>query len=61
MALVSVCVPVYNVEQYIERCIESLRNQTLYDIEIIIVNDCTPDNSMQIVNMYAEIEASGTM
>jgi len=53
MPKVTVCVPVYNVEQYIGRCIESILNQTLQDIEIIIVNDCTPDNSMQIVREYA--------
>lgn len=53
MPKISVCVPVYNVEQYIGRCIESIQHQTLKDIEIIIVNDCTPDNSMQIVENYA--------
>lgn len=53
MPKVSICVPVYNVEQYIGRCIESLQNQTLKDIEIILVNDCTPDKSMLIVEKYA--------
>ena len=54
MPKVSVCVPVYNVEQYIERCIESILNQSLKDIEIIVVNDCTPDKSMDIVKSYAK-------
>lgn len=54
MSKVSICVPVYNVEQYIGRCIESIQNQTLTDIEIIVVNDCTPDSSMQIVRDYAK-------
>lgn len=54
MPKVSVCVPVYNVEQYIGRCIEFIQNQTLSDIEIIVVNDCSPDNSMQIVEKYAK-------
>lgn len=53
MPKVSICVPVYNVEQYIGRCIESLQSQTLKDIEIIVVNDCTLDKSMQIVDKYA--------
>lgn len=53
MVKVSICVPVYNVEQFIERCIESILNQTFNDIEVLIVNDCTPDSSMAIVNRYA--------
>lgn len=50
---VSVIIPVYNVEQYIEECLVSAMNQTLKDIEIICVNDGTKDNSMDIVNRYA--------
>lgn len=50
MTKVSVIVPIYNVEQYIERCARSLFEQTLDDIEYIFVNDCTPDKSMQILN-----------
>lgn len=50
---VSICIPVYNVEAYIQRCIESLLSQSLKDIEIIIVNDCTLDASMEIVREYA--------
>lgn len=49
MPKVSVIIPVYNVEQYIERCARSLFEQTLDDIEYIFVNDCTPDNSMAIL------------
>lgn len=49
MPKVSVIIPVYNVEQYIERCARSLFKQTLDDIEYIFVNDCTPDNSMAIL------------
>lgn len=51
---VSICVPVYNVEKYIRRCIESLLNQTHQDIEVIIVNDCSPDNSSTIIQEYAK-------
>lgn len=53
MPKVSVCVPVYNMEKFIRRCLESIMNQSLTDIEIIVVNDCTPDNSMAIVRELA--------
>lgn len=46
---VSIIVPVYNVEKYIERCFNSIVNQTYYDIECIFVDDSTPDNSGQIL------------
>lgn len=49
MPKVSVVIPVYNVEPYIERCARSLFEQTLDDIEYIFVNDCTPDRSMEIL------------
>ncbi len=54
MPKVSVCVPIYNVEQYVGRCIESIQSQSLEDIEIVVVNDCSPDKSMDIVRKYAE-------
>lgn len=54
MAKVSVVVTVYNVEQYIRRCIESIQKQTIKDIEIIVVDDGTPDNSMRIVEEIAK-------
>lgn len=47
---VSVIIPIYNVEKYIERCVRSLMEQTLEDIEFIFVNDCTPDKSIDILN-----------
>lgn len=50
MAKVSVIVPIYGVEKYIERCAKSLFEQTLDDIEYIFVNDCTKDNSINILN-----------
>ena len=49
MPKVSVSVPIYNVEKYIEKCVRSLFEQTLDDIEYIFVNDCTPDKSMDIL------------
>lgn len=57
MPKISVCIPVYNVEKYVGRCLESILNQSLKDIEIIVVNDCTPDNSMDIVRQYAELDS----
>lgn len=51
---ISVIIPIYNVEKYIERCIKSILGQSLQDFELIIVNDCTPDSSMDIVNRYAQ-------
>lgn len=51
---VSVIIPVYNVEQYIGECLDSVINQTLKEIEIICVNDGTPDNSVEIVKKYQE-------
>jgi len=50
---VSIIVPVYNVEPYLRRCLNSLVNQTLKDIEIICINDCSPDNSIVILEEYA--------
>lgn len=53
MPKVSVIIPVYNVEQYLERCLDSVVNQTLKDIEIIIVNDGSTDSSLKICDKYA--------
>lgn len=58
---VSVVVPVYNVEKYITRCLDSLIGQTLYDIEIVVVDDCSPDNSMGIVEQYAQKDSRFTL
>lgn len=52
--LVSITVPVYNAEKYLSRCIESLINQTLQNIEIILVNDGSTDYSGEICNIYAK-------
>ncbi len=54
MCTISVIVPVYNVEKTIEKCLKSILIQTFTDIEIIVVNDGTRDNSMEIVNKYRE-------
>lgn len=52
MAKVSVIVPVYNVEKYVEKCLDSLANQTLSDLEVIIVDDGSTDSSAKIVKKY---------
>lgn len=54
MVKVSIIVPAYNVEKYIEKCLETLVNQTLKEIEIIIVNDGSNDNTKQIAKEYAQ-------
>ena len=51
---VSIIVPVYNTEKYLDRCIKSLRNQSLADIEIILVDDSSTDSSLEICNKAAE-------
>lgn len=51
---VTVIVPVYNVEDYLEACLNSLVNQTLKDIEIIVVNDGSPDNSQEIIDKFVK-------
>lgn len=51
----SIIVPVYNVEKYLRRCLNSLVFQTVEDIEIIVVNDGSPDNSQAIIDEYAAI------
>lgn len=50
---VTVIVPFYNVEAYIEQCLESLVNQTHHNLEILCIDDCSADNSLNIVNDYA--------
>ena len=54
MPKVSIIVPVYNVEKYIDKCLKSLVEQTLSDIEIIIVNDGSTDDSKKVIDNYIE-------
>lgn len=56
MPLLTVVVPVYNVENYIEKCIHSLQNQSYRNIEIICVDDGSPDRSIEIVQRLAEAD-----
>ena len=52
--MVSVIVPIYNVEEYLEECLESIRNQTYTNIEVILVNDGSTDGSREICESYCE-------
>lgn len=54
MELVSIVVPIYNVEQYLEKCVESICRQTYENLEIILVNDGSPDQCGQMCEEYAK-------
>ena len=49
---ISVVIPVYNAEKFIEKCIESVIDQTLKEIEIIVINDGSKDNSLKVIKNY---------
>lgn len=51
---ISIIIPAYNVELYIEKCIKSVLNQTYKNLEIIMIDDCSPDNCGQIIDEYAK-------
>ena len=53
MTKISVIIPVYNAEKYISRCLDSVKNQTLTDIEIICINDRSTDGSLEILEEYS--------
>ena len=57
MAKVSIIIPTYNVEEYLVECMESVVRQTLQDIEIICINDGSKDNSLKILQEYADRDA----
>ena len=51
---ISVIVPVYNTEKYLSKCLDSIVNQSYENIEIIIVNDCSSDDSEKIIKEYEQ-------
>ena len=51
---ISVLIPIYNVEKYLDECLDSVVNQTLKDIEIICLNDGSTDKSLDIIKKYAK-------
>ncbi len=51
---VSIVIPVHNTSAYLHRCFDSCLNQTLHDIEVIVVDDCSTDNSREIIDVYAK-------
>ena len=51
---ISIIIPVYNVEQYLKRCVDSALQQTLQGLEIILVDDGSPDQSPAICDQYAK-------
>ena len=53
MPKVSIIIPVYNVEKYLKKCLDSIRKQSFKDFEVICVNDCSVDNSLKLLNIYA--------
>ena len=55
--IISIIVPFYNVEEYLEECLESIRNQTYTDIEVILVNDGSTDGSKQICERFCQIDS----
>ena len=52
--MISVIIPIYNVEKYLEKCLESVINQTYKKIEIILVNDGSTDESLNICKKYSK-------
>ena len=53
---VSLLVPIYNVEKYLRECLDSARNQTLQDIEVICINDGSKDSSRTIIQEYLDAD-----
>lgn len=52
--LVTISIPIFKCEKFIIRCLESVKNQTYKNLEIVLVNDCTPDNSMILVKNFMD-------
>lgn len=57
--LVSVIIPMYNAAKYIPQTLESLLYQTMQDFEVVVIDDCSTDNSVEVVESFAEKFAAG--
>ena len=55
MIKISIIVPIYNAENYLSKCLESLVRQTFKNIEIILIDDCSTDNSKKIIEEYIKL------
>lgn len=55
--MISVIVPIFNVESYLDECLDSIINQTYQDIEILCIDDCTLDNSINVVKKYMRLDS----
>lgn len=56
LPLISIIIPVYKTEKYLERCVNSVRNQTYQNLEIILVDDGSPDNCGVICDEFAQMD-----
>ena len=54
--LISVIIPVFNTEQYIERCLKSVLNNTWTNLEVICIDDGSKDSSLDVLKSFAEID-----
>ena len=54
--LVSIIVPIYNAQDHIARCVESIRRQTYRNLEILLLNDGSQDVSLEVCKMYANVD-----
>ena len=57
MEKVSVIIAVYNVENYLERCLKSVINQTYKHLEIICINNCSTDNSLDVLYKFSQLDS----
>ena len=57
MKLVSVIIPVYNTAEYLPRCLESILSNTYSNLELICINDGSTDNSLNVLNYYANLDS----
>ncbi|MBR1578993.1 MAG: glycosyltransferase [Selenomonadaceae bacterium] len=57
--LISVIIPMYNAEKYIAQTLDSLRAQTFQNFEVIVVDDCSTDRSVELVNKFVESPTGG--